>query len=315
MSCCATDEQIAAYVADQAAPPKPAPDAMRDGNPERRCAHGKLFTESCPECGYVHPCGCVAPVPLPDGAGVATLNQIAAKAREWAAHYAEASDGRNTFILFAEWVESLSPSGAVAAEPTDVLQEEMMDCYQFGKVDYATPPVRGDRETIARIIDPELFEKYDLEFASGRSAQNGRNWADVCYGKKRDATLAKADAILSLPVQPGAGERENFARLSASEVACYRWPEDTVEHRAMRAAFMDGAAHTVTMSPDIDGMVSGPYKYEKDLHACFRVVHPDERRLVACVYATAGEDQAEADAELFARALCQAPHSSSEGER
>lgn len=26
-----------------------------DGNPNRRCAHGKLFTESCPGCGYVHP--------------------------------------------------------------------------------------------------------------------------------------------------------------------------------------------------------------------------------------------------------------------
>jgi hypothetical protein len=23
--------------------------------PGRRCAHGKLFTESCPECGYIHP--------------------------------------------------------------------------------------------------------------------------------------------------------------------------------------------------------------------------------------------------------------------
>lgn len=30
--------------------------------------------------------------------------------------------------------------------------------------------------------------------------------------------------------------------LSASEVACYRWPEDTAEHRAMRAAFCDGAS-------------------------------------------------------------------------
>lgn len=26
----------------------------REG-PGRRCAHGKLFTESCPGCGYVHP--------------------------------------------------------------------------------------------------------------------------------------------------------------------------------------------------------------------------------------------------------------------
>lgn len=33
--------------------------------------------------------------------------QIAAKAREWAKHYPQSSDGRNTFICFAEWVESL----------------------------------------------------------------------------------------------------------------------------------------------------------------------------------------------------------------
>jgi hypothetical protein len=32
---------------------------------------------------------------------------VGAKAREWAAHYKEASDGRNTFIMFAEWVEAL----------------------------------------------------------------------------------------------------------------------------------------------------------------------------------------------------------------
>jgi hypothetical protein len=37
--------------------------------------------------------------------------------------------------------------------------------------------------------------------------------------------------------------QEDMARLSASEVACYRWPEDTAEDRAMRAAFCDGAAH------------------------------------------------------------------------
>lgn len=42
----------------------------------------------------------------------------------------------------------------------------------------------------------------------------------------------------------GLAQRTEFAaRLSASEAACYRWPEDTAEHRAMRAAFMDGAAH------------------------------------------------------------------------
>jgi hypothetical protein len=39
---------------------------------------------------------------------------------------------------------------------------------------------------------------------------------------------------------------ENWVRLSASELACYRWPEDTAEHRALRAAFMDGAASAVS---------------------------------------------------------------------
>lgn len=42
---------------------------------------------------------------------------------------------------------------------------------------------------------------------------------------------------------------EDMIRLSASEVACYRWPEDTAEHRAMRAAFIDGAAYGVTKTP------------------------------------------------------------------
>jgi hypothetical protein len=30
--------------------------------------------------------------------------------------------------------------------------------------------------------------------------------------------------------------------LSASEVACYRWPDDTPEHKALRQAFCEGAA-------------------------------------------------------------------------
>lgn len=29
--------------------------ARRENNPNRRCAHGKLFTESCEGCGYIHP--------------------------------------------------------------------------------------------------------------------------------------------------------------------------------------------------------------------------------------------------------------------
>jgi hypothetical protein len=54
-------------------------------------------------------------------------------------------------------------------------------------------------EDVARIIDPELFERYDLEVASGRRAENGKLWADVCYGDRIAAVRAKAAAILALP--------------------------------------------------------------------------------------------------------------------
>jgi hypothetical protein len=64
------------------------------------------------------------------------------------------------------------------------------------------------------------------------------------------------------------------------------------------------------MSTDVSDMISGPYKYEKDLHSCFRIVLPEQGgRLVACIYATGDGSQedaetlAEADAILFAQAL------------
>lgn len=34
----------------------------------------------------------------------------------------------------------------------------------------------------------------------------------------------------------------NWRALSASEVAAYSWPDDTPEHKALRAAFIEGAA-------------------------------------------------------------------------
>jgi hypothetical protein len=34
----------------------------------------------------------------------------------------------------------------------------------------------------------------------------------------------------------------DMAAFGASDEACYRWPEDTPEHKALRAAFIAGAA-------------------------------------------------------------------------
>lgn len=52
----------------------------------------------------------------------------------------------------------------------------------------------------------------------------------------------------SIQRMPHAAQAESMVRLSASEAACYRWPEDTAEHRAMRAAFMDGAASAASIA-------------------------------------------------------------------
>ena len=60
------------------------------------------------------------------------------------------------------------------------------------------------REIVARIINPEVFAKYDAELAKDRRAENGKRWADVCYGEAICRALAKADAILAA-LDGGAG--------------------------------------------------------------------------------------------------------------
>jgi len=64
-------------------------------------------------------------------------------------------------------------------------------------------------------------------------------------------------------------EAQNMARLSASEVACYRWPEDTTEHRALRAAFMDGAAHICQINR-VDDSMAKQLQRSMELNAVLR---------------------------------------------
>ena len=40
----------------------------------------------------------------------AAFIEVEQKAREWAEHYPQSSDGRNTFVLFAEWAEGQASS-------------------------------------------------------------------------------------------------------------------------------------------------------------------------------------------------------------
>lgn len=55
----------------------------------------------------------------------------------------------------------------------------------------------ADRETVARIINPELFVEYDLLVKQGTLAENGKLWSEVVFGKRIEALHQKADAIIA----------------------------------------------------------------------------------------------------------------------
>jgi hypothetical protein len=59
------------------------------------------------------------------------------------------------------------------------------------------PAPESEREAVARIIAPQLFEKYDAELKLGTIAANGQLWAEVCFRSMIDNALTRADAILS----------------------------------------------------------------------------------------------------------------------
>jgi hypothetical protein len=70
---------------------------------------------------------------------------------------------------------------------------------------------------------------------SWHPSENGASYAEC---------RAEVDAILSSTVgQPTAADMQAF---SASEACCYLWPEDTDEHKALRAAYIKGAASVST---------------------------------------------------------------------
>jgi hypothetical protein len=84
------------------------------------------------------------------------------------------------------------------------------------------------------IIDPKQFIK---------TFNNHRDRA-LCTSLNVAPDTSGADGVAAYErgFKDGATYTENMKRLSASEVACYHWPDDTAEHKALRAAFMDGAA-------------------------------------------------------------------------
>jgi hypothetical protein len=74
----------------------------------------------------------------------------------------------------------------------------------------------------------------------------------------------------------GSESADGVIRLSASELACYRWPEDTAEHRAMRSAFMEGAA---SMASAVSAASAEVVQTQDDLGALLHAAEAEVERL------------------------------------
>ena len=81
---------------------------------------------------------------------------------------------------------------------------------------YATPPVRGDRETWAKIIDPLPFAK--LKELDNRGAPQNVRGRSAWQARANTALEIADKLLLSLPVQPGAGEREAAKNLCGFKI-------------------------------------------------------------------------------------------------
>lgn len=85
---------------------------------------------------------------------------------------------------------------------------------------------------------PETVEQYEAMCAKYPDYADSRSLVTDAF---RDARAVLA-SISEQEVATLLVEGDVMRRLSANEVACYRWPEDTEQHRALRSAYMDGAA-------------------------------------------------------------------------
>lgn len=73
----------------------------------------------------------------------------------------------------------------------------------------------------------------DEMFEAALNAYDAPRYAP--YDKRILAALEAALAVR----EPNAGD---WAAFGASDAACYKWPDDTAEHKALRAAYIEGAA-------------------------------------------------------------------------
>ncbi len=105
------------------------------------------------------------------------------------------------------------------------------------------------KDAVEAIISiPELNSV--LEHESARLAQNvvsaisGRVHEDKVAALVNDECKKVLARSMLVGLQTGMDRPSNadMRAFGASDAACYKWPEDTSEHKALRAAYMEGAA-------------------------------------------------------------------------
>jgi hypothetical protein len=148
---------------------------------------------------------------------VPTLDMIGAKAREWAGHYPQSSDGRNTFVLFAEWVEGL-PGATQASLPRRLTAENGAKAALIGEFheefhfmdeegDECTTKVPVSWDTIKRIwaAAVEHFDRASLVTSTLRAPPGGQTMDDAAAD---NFGLTVDDLDEHEPDEPSTGQRE-----------------------------------------------------------------------------------------------------------
>lgn len=71
------------------------------------------------------------------------------------------------------------------------------DRVSLGEEKDMSEPTKIELE-VARVIDPAAIRKYEKAVSEGRTAANGRPWADVAYGADRDIAIQQARAAIAI---------------------------------------------------------------------------------------------------------------------
>lgn len=153
--------------------------------------------------------------------------------------------------------------------------EDYQNSYRWATAGIEPPPIT-ERNPTANYPTADTYRQYVV----------GSLWAAFMAGftAAGDRTAVPHDQR-----EPDAGKatEADMRAFGASHTACYKWPEDTPEHKALRAAYIEGAADCGGVSPGkvegklnetvIESAISG--LYEMPDHRKFWIDEPVAREI------------------------------------